>query len=58
LGPNGLGSIPKEITDNFPAGSPIEKSALVVLGLILFITTLVINLVARAVVSRSNEDVL
>jgi len=36
----------------------MAKSALVLLGLILFLTTLVINLVARAVVTRSSESVL
>jgi phosphate transport system permease protein len=55
LGPGGLGSIPKEITDFFATGSTITKSALIVLGLVLFVTTLVINLVARAVVGRSQE---
>lgn len=58
LGPDGLGSIPFEITTRFDAGSPMAKSALVLLGLILFLTTLVINLVARAVVTRSSESVL
>jgi phosphate transport system permease protein len=58
MGPGGLGSIPKEITDLFVTGSPIAKSGLILLGLVLFMTTLVINLVARAVVGRSNEDAL
>jgi phosphate transport system permease protein len=58
MGPGGLGSIPFEITSRFDAGSPIAKSGLILLGLILFMTTLVINLVARAVVSRSSEAVL
>ena len=58
MGPGGLGSIPKEITDGFSTGSPIEKSALILLGLVLFLTTLVINLVARAIVVRSNDGML
>jgi len=58
MGPGGLGSIPKEITDFFVTGSPIAKSGLILLGLVLFMTTLVINVVARAVVGRSNEGTL
>jgi phosphate transport system permease protein len=55
LGPNGLGSIAAQITDNFVASSQIYKSGLVLLGLILFLTTLVINIVARLVVERPNK---
>jgi phosphate transport system permease protein len=58
LGPNGLGSIAAEITENFVASSVITKSALVLLGLVLFLTTLLINIVARAVVERSNQGSL
>ncbi len=55
MGPGGLGSIAAQITDKFVSSSPIYKSGLVLLGLVLFITTLVINIVARAVVQRSSK---
>ena len=54
LGPDGLGSIAKEITDNFVASSTITKSGLVMLGLVLFVTTLTVNVVARLVVQRKS----
>ena len=57
LGPGGLGSIPKQITDYFTTSSPIGKSALILLGLVLFVTTLMINIVARLVVERSDGGV-
>jgi len=53
LGPNGLGSIAKEITENFAEGSSIEKSALILAGLALFATTLAVNALARVIVSRT-----
>jgi phosphate transport system permease protein len=53
MGPNGLGSIAKQITEDFPTGSPMDKSALIFLGLVLFATTLLVNIVARSVVHRS-----
>ena len=53
LGPQGLGSIAKQITQDFPTGSPIDKSALVLLGLILFMSTLVVNAISRAIIHRS-----
>jgi phosphate transport system permease protein len=52
LGPGGLGSIASEITEGFPPGSDIVKSALIMAGLILFITTLAVNMVARIIVER------
>jgi phosphate transport system permease protein len=58
MGPGGLGSIPKQITDFFVTGSPIAKSGMILLGLVLFLTTLAINIIARAVVGRSNEGTL
>jgi phosphate transport system permease protein len=58
LGPGGLGSIAAQITENFVTASSIGKSALILLGLILFLTTLVINIVARAIVVRSNQGSL
>ena len=58
MGPGGLGSIAAEITENFVASSVITKSALILLGLVLFMTTLGINIVARLIVERSNEGSL
>jgi phosphate ABC transporter permease protein PstC len=55
LGPNGLGSIAAEITENFVTAPPIEKSGLILLGLVLFVTTLVVNFVARSVLQRTNK---
>jgi phosphate transport system permease protein len=56
LGPGGLGSIAAEITENFVASSEIVKSALILLGLILFATTLGINIIARLIVQRAQVD--
>jgi phosphate transport system permease protein len=56
LGPGGLGSIAAEITENFVASSQIVKSALILLGLILFATTLGINIIARLIVQRSQVN--
>jgi phosphate transport system permease protein len=58
MGPNGLGSIAKEITVGFPSGSPITKSGLVLAGLALFLTTLAVNLVARRIVQRAESPSL
>ncbi len=58
MGPGGLGSIAAQITENFVTSSSIGKSALILLGLILFLTTLFINIVARAIVVRSNTGSL
>ncbi len=58
MGPGGLGSIAAQITENFVTSSSIGKSALILLGLILFLTTLLINIVARAIVVRSNQGLL
>ncbi len=55
MGPNGLGSIAKQITEDFQTGSPLAKSALIFLGLVLFGTTLLVNVVARLVVSRGSK---
>jgi phosphate transport system permease protein len=52
MGPNGLGSIAKQITEDFPTGSPLDKSALILLGLVLFITVLLVNVIARIIVNR------
>jgi phosphate transport system permease protein len=54
LGPNGLGSIAAQITVDFPTADHITQSALILLGLILFVTTLGVNIVARLVVERSS----
>ena len=58
MGPGGLGSIAAQITENFVASSVIYKSALILLGLVLFATTLVINIVARLIVERSRASSL
>jgi ABC-type phosphate transport system permease subunit len=54
MGPGGLGSIAAEITANFDTASHISQSGLILLGLILFGTTLAINIMARLVVERSS----
>ena len=56
MGPNGLGSIAKEITEDFPTATPLDQSALILLGLALFVTTLLVNIVARAIVNRGSES--
>ena len=56
LGPGGLGSIAAEITENFVASSPIFKSALILLGLVLFATTLTINVIARLIAQKPNRS--
>ena len=53
MGPNGLGSIAKQITEDFPTGTALDKSALIFLGLVLFATTLLVNVIARLIVNRS-----
>ena len=53
MGPNGLGSVAKEITENFESGDSLEKSALVLAGLALFASTLLVNSLARIIVERS-----
>jgi len=53
MGPNGLGSVAKEITENFEAGDALAKSALVLAGLVLFASTLAVNSIARVIVERS-----
>ena len=55
MGPNGLGSIAKQITEDFPTGSPLAKSALIFLGLVLFATTLLVNVIARLIVNRGSK---
>ncbi len=55
LGPSGLGSIAAQITNRFVASSTIYKSALILLGLVLFVTTLAVNVFARLVVQRPNK---
>lgn len=58
MGPGGLGSIAAQITENFVTSSSIGRSGLILLGLILFMTTLVINIIARLIVQRSNKATL
>ncbi len=56
-GPGGLGSIAKEIAQDFETGPPIDKSALILAGLTLFVTTLAVSTVARSVVRKSGARV-
>jgi phosphate transport system permease protein len=51
LGPGG-GQIPALIANNFESVNSLAKSALTVAGLLLFVTILVINFLARRVVGR------
>jgi phosphate transport system permease protein len=53
LGPGGLGSIALQITENFVTSSSIAKSALILLGLVLFLTTLGVNVFARLILQRT-----
>ena len=55
MGPQGLGSIAKQITQDFPTATTIDKSGLVLLGLILFVSTLAVNAIARMVVNRAGR---
>ena len=48
-----VNAIAKEITASFPTGSNLVKSALIFLGLVLFATTLLVNILARLIVNRS-----
>lgn len=57
LGPNGLGSVARQITLNFSDGSTIEKSALILAGLALFATTLAVNTIAKLIVSRTGARI-
>jgi phosphate transport system permease protein len=54
MGPDGLGSIALQITEDFVTSSAIARSALILLGLVLFLTTLGVNILARLVVQRAN----
>jgi phosphate transport system permease protein len=57
LGPSGLGSIAYQITEYFETSQGTAQDALILLGLVLFITTLGINVAARLVVERPNKAV-
>jgi phosphate transport system permease protein len=57
MGPNGLGSIAKEITEFFVDSSNITQSGLILAGLALFATTLAVNALARVIVVRSGSRV-
>jgi len=52
LGPQGLGSIAKEITQEFETASKFSQSGLVLLGLILFLSTLLVNAISRMIINR------
>lgn len=53
LGPDGLGSVAGQITGNFVDSGKIEQSALILAALALFLTTLLVNVIARAIAVRS-----
>lgn len=57
LGPGGLGSIARQITDNFVTTQGTAQSALILLGLVLFLTTLGVNVLARLVLQRPNKAI-
>jgi phosphate transport system permease protein len=56
-GPGGLGSIAKQIAQDFEVGSSIDKSALIMAGLTLFVTTLAVSAVARGAVRKAGVRV-
>jgi phosphate transport system permease protein len=56
MGPDGLGSIAAEITENFVASSTLFKSALIMLALVLFLTCLSVNVLARLVAQRPGKS--
>ena len=53
LGPGGLGSISQLITLFFESVPKLSKSALTFAALLLFLTTLSINLIARVIIGRA-----
>jgi phosphate transport system permease protein len=55
LGPNGLGSVAREIALNFSEASPLAQSALILAGLALFIVTLAVNAGASVIVQRAER---
>lgn len=57
MGPQGLGSIAEEITQQFETATPLGQSALILAGLILFITTLIVNIVSRLIVGKAKMGV-
>jgi phosphate transport system permease protein len=56
LGPSGLGSIARQITDDFVNSPTIAQDGLILIGFVLFVTTLAINIAARSVVERPNRN--
>ena len=53
MGPQGLGSIAQEITLQFPTETHLGQSALVLAALVLFFTTLIVNILSRLIVGKS-----
>jgi phosphate transport system permease protein len=51
----GTGSIAAWIVDDFGQARPLELSALMAAGLILFLITLLVNLIGRTIVSRTGR---
>jgi phosphate transport system permease protein len=58
MGPNGLGSIAAEITNNFVDSNPLTESALIAAGLCLFLVTLLVGAIARVVLVRSSPTAI
>ena len=52
---SGNQTIPSEIALNFPEAFGMRQSELIAAGLMLFIITLAVNMVARAIVNRNKE---
>lgn len=52
---SGNNTIPAEIALNFPEAAGLRLSELIAAGLVLFVLTLAVNLMARAIVDRRSE---
>ena len=52
---SGNQTIPSEIALNFPEAFGMRQSELIAAGLMLFVITLVVNMIARWIVSRHKE---
>lgn len=52
---SGNSTIPSEIALNFPEAFGMRQSELIAAGLMLFVITLVVNMIARWIVSRHKD---
>lgn len=52
---SGNNTIPAEIANNFPEASGLRLAELIAIGLVLFVITLAVNLVARYIVEKRSE---